>query len=221
MLFKTQARDFWKLRKDFVLCRNHPSAYKPGVGMSPFEFICAFYSVVLGVAVAQLMTSVGRLIEVRDQVRTYWVQSLWVVTVLLVDINSWWAMWDLRNEKSWSVLSFFLLVGLVASIFLVTVLLFPRVPESGEQTDLDAHYYKNRRFFFLANAAGWTLGLLCNLSFLPIKSWLNPAIIFPLPVVLLSVLAAITGNRRYHAAFAVFALITVAVALLTDPTRIQ
>ena len=56
--------------------------------MSPFEFVCAFYSVVLGVAVAQLMTSVGRLIEVRDQVRTYWVQSLWVVIVLLVDVNS-------------------------------------------------------------------------------------------------------------------------------------
>ena len=33
--------------------------------MSPFDFVCAFYSVVTGVAVAQLMTSVGRLLEVR------------------------------------------------------------------------------------------------------------------------------------------------------------
>ena len=81
--------------------------------MSPFEFVCAFYSVVLGVAVAQLMTSVGRLIEVRDQVRTYWVHSLWVVIILLIDVNSWWAMWALRNAKagasfrflSWSVWS--------------------------------------------------------------------------------------------------------------------
>jgi hypothetical protein len=189
--------------------------------MSPFEFVCAFYSVVLGVAVAQLMTSVGRLIEVRDQVRTYWVHSLWVVIVLLVDVNSWWAMWEVRSAKSWTFISFSLLVGLVASIYLVTVLLFPRVPESGGQIDLDAHYYKNRRIFFLTNAAGWTLGLLCNLSFLPIKSWLNPAIIFPLPVVFLSVLAALTANRRYHAAFAIFALAAVALALLTDPTRIQ
>ena len=142
--------------------------------------------------------------------------------VLLVDVNSWWAMWEVRNAKSWTFVSFSLLVGLVASIYLVTVLLFPRVPESRPgQIDLDAHYYKNRRIFFLTNAAGWTLGLLCNLSFLPIKSWLNPAIIFPLPVVLLSVLAALTANRRYHAAFAIFALAAVALALLTDPTRIQ
>jgi hypothetical protein len=189
--------------------------------MSPFEFVCAFYSVVLGVAVAQLMTSVGRLIEVRDHVRTYWVQSLWVVIVLLIDVNSWWAMWELRNAKSWQFISFFLLVGLIGSIFLVTVLLFPRVPESGGQIDLDAHYYKNRRIFFLVNAAGWILGLLCNLSFLPMKSWLNPGIIFPVPVVFLSILAAITGNRRYHAAFAILSLTAIAFGLFTDPMRIE
>jgi hypothetical protein len=193
--------------------------------VSPFEFVCAFYSVVLGVAVAQPMTSVGRLLEVRDQVRTYWVQSLWVVIVLLVDVNGWWTMWELRSAKSWSFLSFSLLVGLVASIFLVTVLLFPRVPESGGQIDLDTHYYKNRRIFFLANAAGWTLGLLCNLSFLPIKNWLSPGVIigviFPLVVVLLSILAAFTGNRRYHAAFAIFSLAALMLALLTDPMRIE
>jgi hypothetical protein len=75
--------------------------------------------------------------------------------------------------------------------------------------------------FFLANAAGWTLGLLCNLSFLPIRSWLNPGIIFPPLVVFLSILAAITANRRYHAAFAIFALVVMMLALLTDPARIE
>jgi hypothetical protein len=59
------------------------------------------------------------------------------------------------------------------------------------------------------------------LSFLPIKSWLNPGIIFPLPVVFLSILAGITGNRRYHAAFAIFTLVVLALALFTDPMRIQ
>jgi hypothetical protein len=189
--------------------------------MNPFEFVCAFYSVVLGVAVAQLMTSVGRLIEVRDQVRTYWVQSLWVVIVLLYDVNNWLAMWSYRDAKSWRVVSFLLLVGLVALIFLVTVLLFPRVPESGGHIDLDSHYYKNRRVFFLANATAWTLALLCNLSFLPIGSWLSQAVIIPVLVVFLSILAAITGNRRYHAAFAIFALATMTLGLLAASAPIQ
>jgi len=189
--------------------------------MAPFDFVCAFYSVVLGVAVAQLMTSVGRLIEVRDQVRTYWVHSLWVVIILLVDVNSWLAMWDVRKAQSWKVSSFVLLVALLASIYITTVVLFPRIPESGGQIDLEAHYYKNRRIFFVANAAGWTLALLCNLTFLPIGSWLSPALIIPGLVVLLSILAAFTGKRGYHAAFAIFALALMTLGLLAAPALIQ
>ena len=189
--------------------------------MTPFEFVCAFYSVVLGVAVAQLMTSVGRLIEMRDQVRTYWVQSLWVVIVLLIDINCWWSMWELRGAKGWSFISFLLLVGLVASIYLVTVLLFPPVPEPGRQVDLDAHYYKNRRFFFLANAAGWIMGLLCNLTFLPVRQWLNPGTILPLVFVPLLVIAGVTGNRRYHAVFAIFTLITISLLLFVPAISVE
>lgn len=188
--------------------------------MSPFEFVCAFYSVVLGVAVAQLMTSVGRLIEMRDQVRTYWVQSLWVVIVLLIDINCWWGIWDLRGQKRWSFLSFLLLVGLVASVYLVTVLLFPRI-ESGGQIDLDAHYYRNRRFFFLATAAGWIMALLCNLTFLSINSWLNPGIVLPLIFVPLLVIAAFTASRRYHAVFAIFAIVAITLVLFSPSISVE
>jgi len=39
--------------------------------------------------------------------------------------------------------------------------------------------------------------------------------------VFLSILAAITGNRRYHAAFAIFALAALTVALVSDPARIE
>ena len=130
-------------------------------------------------------------------------------------------MWEVHSAKSWKISSFLLLVGLLASIYLITVLLFPRVPESEGQIDLDAHYYKNHRIFFLATAAAWILGLLCNMTFLPMRNWLNGAVIFPVLFVCLSILAAITGNRRYHAAFAIFALATITLALVADPTRIQ
>jgi hypothetical protein len=56
----------------------------------PFDFVAVFYSVVLGVAVAQLMTGVGRLVEERRRVRNYWVHSVWILTVLLTDANNWW-----------------------------------------------------------------------------------------------------------------------------------
>src|SRR5207244_5581791 len=124
---KNYPNSSWKAIGQRTLLVNPQTAKQSclikNVDMSPFEFVCAFYSVVLGVAVAQLMTSVGRLIEVRDQVRTYWVQSLWVVIVFLVDVKSWWSMWELRNAKRWIVFSFILLVCLDDSINLYYVLI--------------------------------------------------------------------------------------------------
>jgi len=44
--------------------------------------------------------------------------------------------------------------------------------ESGGEIDLAVHYCKHGRFFFLANAARWLMGLSCKLTFIPIKaSW--------------------------------------------------
>ena len=94
----------------------------------------------LGVAVTQLMTSVGRLVEVRDRARTSWVQSLWVASVLLADVENWWSMWLVRDAKRWSIYSSLLLMGLIAAIYLMTVLLFPHLSETAEETiDLEAH----------------------------------------------------------------------------------
>jgi hypothetical protein len=51
--------------------------------------------------VAQLMTSVGRLIEERDRVRGYWVSNVWIMTVLLGDVGNWWSMWV--AQRHWGV----------------------------------------------------------------------------------------------------------------------
>lgn len=182
--------------------------------MNPFEFICVFYSVVLGVAVAQLMTGMGRLVEVRDHVRFYWVQSLWIVIVLLIDVSNWWGIWGLRSVKSWSIFSFLLLTFLLVAIYFMTVLVFPRIPEGETLIDIEMHYFRNRGIFFSATAASWALALICNWTLFPITSWRDSAIIVPLLVVVLSMVAAWTPNRTFHKAFAILSLINMLGTLI-------
>ena len=81
--------------------------------MRPFDFVVVFYSVVLGVAVAQLMTGVARLVEERKRVRTYWVHSVWILAVLISDTDNWWSLWYVRDVKSWHLASFLLLIALM------------------------------------------------------------------------------------------------------------
>jgi hypothetical protein len=172
--------------------------------MAPFDFVCAFYSVVLGVAVAQLMTDLGRLIEHRANVRTYWVHTLWILIVLIASLGNWWSMWSVRGLKTWTFYSFALVVAFAAAIYLATVLLFPRIPESREIVDLRRHFYKNRRIFFSATTGFWALGITCNVTFFSMNVF-DLWIITPGSLMLLSIVAAITASPRYHAAFAVAA----------------
>jgi len=184
--------------------------------MTPFEFICAFYSVVLGVAVAQLMTSVGRLAEERERVRGYWVSNLWILTVLIADVSNWWGIWSLHDVKRWSIYSFLLLVALTAAVYLTTVLLFPRIPTSEDAIiDMERHFYKSRRIFFTGFTLAWVFALICNWSFFPI-TWIAPGNVLPAVMMVLGIIAIMTANRVFHAFYAVIGLIAIVVNVLSE-----
>ena len=46
--------------------------------MSPFEFITVFVSLIVGFALAHILRAVSDLYEIRERVKTYWLNSLWV-----------------------------------------------------------------------------------------------------------------------------------------------
>jgi hypothetical protein len=186
----------------------------------PFEFIGVIYSVVLGVAVAQLMTGVARLIEERQRVRNYWVHSAWIAAVLLGDIGNWWSMWSVRDAKSWHLVTFLLLIALTGAIFLMTVLLFPRTSDVSETVDLRAHYYANSAIFLRANAAAWALALFCNWSLYPVDTWFDPWLSIPAAVVVLSLVVAQTKRPITHGIFSVTVLLAMVVMLLLQGVRI-
>ena len=189
--------------------------------MRPFEFIAVFYSVMLGVAVAQLMTGVARLVEERHRVRSYWVHSLWVVTVLLADADNWWSMWSLRDAASWRLITFLFLIALVGAIFLMTVLLFPRMRETDEPIDLRAHYYANSAIILRANAAAWAFALFCNWSLYPVATWLDPWLSLPAANVILSCAVAQTKRPLLHAIFSVVTLSAMIAMFVPQGARIQ
>jgi len=186
----------------------------------PFDFVAVFYSVVLGVAVAQLITGVGRLVEERRRVRNYWVHSVWILTVLLTDANNWWSLWSVRDIASWRLVSFLLLIALTALIFLMTVLLFPRPPEPAERIDLREHYYENSTIFLRANAAAWGTALLCNWTIYP-SAPVDFVLFIPGSIMLLSLLVAQTCRPIYHATFGVLTLAAITIILVAQGARLR
>ena len=93
--------------------------------MSAFEFVAVLFSVIVGLAISHLLSAASELIEVHQRVKTYWVNSLWMVTVFIWGIFTWWGMWPLNDLEMWTYPSFFLVVINLSGIYLMTTLVLP------------------------------------------------------------------------------------------------
>jgi hypothetical protein len=67
-----------------------------------FSYLSVLLSIILGLGLTQLLTAVGRLIRHRDRVRLDWLPLLWAAVLLVVYVQTWWAMFGLRNVREWT-----------------------------------------------------------------------------------------------------------------------
>ncbi|QGP79823.1 hypothetical protein [Sphingobium sp. CAP-1] len=111
-----------------------------------FDYLGVLISVVLGLALTQLLTGVGRLVELRGSVRIYWVQLLWVFNIIFYVLAIWWGMFWWRGLHQWTFEAFLFLVAFSALLYLLASSLFPTELKVG--TDMAAHFDRNRRWFF-------------------------------------------------------------------------
>ena len=117
--------------------------------MSPFEFVTIFCSLILGLALSHILRAVTDLYEIRDRVKTYWLNSLWVVTVIMWSVYAWWGLWQLSIDlNEWHYGQYWFLVTNLASIYFFTTLVLPKATDEGV-IDLEKHYYSVHQAFFL------------------------------------------------------------------------
>lgn len=117
--------------------------------MSVAEYIASFISIMVGLALADLATSLQRLLRAGGHVRWDIFTPASAVLVTAFVINVWWAMFGALNSMgSISVAAFIPdLISLVLLFCLASSVLPDDLPERG---DLAAYYDENRKRF-------WTL----------------------------------------------------------------
>jgi hypothetical protein len=186
--------------------------------MSPFEFVAAFFSVVLGLGVAHLLSGISGLLEARVRVRTYWVHSAWVLATILLLIHSWWGMWSLKAATAWSYPAFLCLVAYLIALYLISTLLLPRVPEHGP-VDLGGHFDTIRPVFLSFFAAVFVLATVLNYTLFA-ADLLSIFIVIPGIASVLILVGAVIRNRPYNAALALFVLFGLLALMLSDTTTL-
>jgi hypothetical protein len=111
--------------------------------MSAFELDFSLYSLLLGLALAQVLTGLVQTIQSPERIRIGWLTLLLGLFVIL-DLTSFWTIaWSVREATVPGFLA--LLYGLVVMglYYFAASLVFPTRPE--DSPNLDDHYFRHRR----------------------------------------------------------------------------
>ena len=117
--------------------------------MDAFTHLSVPISIILGLAMTELLTRVGRIIQCRRHVNFYWLPLAWAGVLLVITVQSWWAVFSLKEVQDWTFFSFLVVLAHPLALFLLVALALPDRDEFIKgAVDLRAHYYDQTRWFF-------------------------------------------------------------------------
>ncbi|HET9145344.1 MAG TPA: hypothetical protein VFN81_04550 [Sphingomicrobium sp.] len=133
--------------------------------MSVREYLSVFVSIIVGLAVADLLISLHKLIRGGSRVRWYWLAPALTFYMLLVIMSLWWGtfLW-LGHVSSLSIAEFLPTLMVAIAIFLLAAAVLPdEIPEGG--IDLKAWYFGNASQIWLLAAIGLSLTMINGADF--------------------------------------------------------
>jgi len=121
--------------------------------MDEFSYLSVLLSVILGLAVTQILQGFRGLVLSRAKVRVYWPVIAWAILLLLICVQHWWSMFGMRNRHNWTFLQFAVVLLNTVFIYMIAGLVFPDITAE-KDIDLKASFYSHRTWFFLLAFGG-------------------------------------------------------------------
>jgi hypothetical protein len=180
-----------------------PARDTEGSAMDAFAYLSVLVSIILGLAVQQVLQGYRALILSRRRIRFYAPPLIWSALILMMVAQNWWASFDLarRSDLDWSFALFATILVQTILLYMMAAIVLPDIP-ADEPIDLRDHYYREARAFF-GIAAGLILWSLLR-DYMLTGSLPEPARLgFYVLFLGLAVAAMIWKHRRLHEAFAV------------------
>lgn len=119
--------------------------------MTPFEYLSVLLSIILGLAITQILQGYRALLLARQSVKPHWPALIWSALLLLFAAQAWWASFGLEERADWRFDTFLVILLQMSLIYMMAALVLPDVPDNSE-IDLSAHYGAQRRPFFICLA---------------------------------------------------------------------
>jgi hypothetical protein len=163
--------------------------------MGLFEFLMILLSVIIGLALTELLTGVASLLRVRETVHFYWVHIGVQFGIFVALLQQWWESWDLARIEVISFGAVLLLIVPSLVLFLIAHMLFPR---PAKDANLEDYYYKQSPVIWGLVVLGTVEGTFI-MPLVEQEPVFHASNISGLPMVALCVALAVSKNRKLHA----------------------
>jgi hypothetical protein len=170
--------------------------------VSQFEYVAVLISIIVGLALTQILRGVGRMVTGTDGPRPYWVHLLWTFYLFQNITLFWW--WEFRlGMLEWS-LAIYLVVIIYATLFFFASL----VMQPGTLDGIDSYkdYFYSRRRWIFSLMIAITAWDFIDSSMKGATHFLSLGIeylTFNIFYIIGCTVAIITTNERYHKIFVV------------------
>lgn len=183
--------------------------------MALFEFLMILVSVVIGLALSEVLMGAAGLLRNRSSVRFYWLHLLLQLGVFFALFQQWWESWDLAGLDTLSFGMALMTLFPCVVLLLIAHILFPR---REEEADLESYYYQQSPVLWFLVLIGTVQGTFVN----PV---LRGDVVFEaanwsgLPATAICIVLMLTRNKNVHGALApAMFLLIVLDTWLVNPT---
>jgi hypothetical protein len=127
-----------------------------------FNYLSVLISIILGLAIAQVLQGVRGLVLTRSKVKLYAPTIVWTGMALLIAIQGWWASFSMHQQANWNFLGLLTIVLQATSVYMIAALVLPDA-KGDNIVDLREHYFAHRHWFFGALLGSVVFSLLKEL----------------------------------------------------------
>jgi len=127
--------------------------------MDAFSYLSVLLSIIIGLAITQVLMGYRALLLSRSRVRVYMPAIVWSVLMLVLATQNWWASFGLRDHEQWTFPMFAVILLQTILLYMMSGLVIPDVPPE-QPVDLKDHYYREARPFFGIMAAMLLVSIL-------------------------------------------------------------
>ena len=115
--------------------------------MDEFSYLSVMIAIILGLAITQVLKGFRGLLHARERVVMFWPVPVWAGLVMIIAVQSWWAMFGLRSFQDWSFLAFAVVLLQTIVIYMLAALVLPDFV-GVRKMDLRKSYFQQARWFY-------------------------------------------------------------------------